>query len=569
MGGDVPVLRYSRVHHCHHRQQTVLTVPTPADIPNQSRPFEDINLFTSDAALQDAVVREGGGEAAAVAGLAAFGAICGSAEMAEHGRLANAHPPVLQAWDHQGRRADRVDFHPSYHDCMSLSISEGLHTPQAIPGANVIRAGALYMAAQMETGHCCPITMTHAAVATLRLAPQIADIWLPRIAARTYDRRLIPPDQKHGVTIGMGMTEPQGGTDLRTNTTAAHRIDGSHYRLTGAKWFLSAPMCDAFLVLAQIETPLKAGPGCFLVPRFRPDNTLNGIHFRRLKDKLGNRSNASSEVDFADADGWLIGDEGRGIAAIMEMVTATRLDCAVASAGLMRRAVAEAIHHCRQRQVFGRQLAEQPVMASVLADLSLQVEACVALSFRLALACDHPASPDAAAWRRLMTPVTKYWVCKSAAPVIAEAMECLGGNGYVETSILPRLYREAPVNSIWEGSGNVMALDVLRVLQREPEAVEIVLDGLEHDAGDDSQLKGGIARIRDILEEPRLVELRARALIEQLAAVAAATMLRRHAPPAIADGFIAARLTGSPRQTFGCGLERADVRAILDRTLVN
>jgi putative acyl-CoA dehydrogenase len=538
------------------------------DVPNQSSPFEDVNLFTGDAALQAAVSREGGNGPGISERLTALGAICGSADAIEHGRLANSYPPVLRTHDSKGHRLDRVDFHPSYHACMQLSISEGLHAPQQHAGANVVRAAGLYLTAQMETGHCCPITMTHAAVSTLQLAPKLAEIWLPRMASRAYDQRLLPADQKHGVTIGMAMTELQGGTDLRSNTTAAHRVEGDHYRLTGSKWFLSAPMSDAFLVLAQIEAPIRSGLGCFLVPRFRPDGTINALHFRRLKDKLGNRSNASSEVEFLDTDGWLIGNEGVGIAAIMEMVTATRLDCAVASAGLMRRAVAEAVHHARQRLVFGRPLIEQPVMAAVLADLALQAEAAVALSFRLARAFDHVTTPEAAAWRRLMTPVTKYWVCKTAPNLIAEAMECLGGNGYVEDSILPRLYREAPVNSIWEGSGNVMALDVLRVLQREPEAIEIVVDGLEREAGDDAHLRAGVERIRLMLEEPRLLDLRARALIEALATVAAGTMLRHHAPTAVADGFIAARLAGAPRQTYGSGLEWADIRAILDRALL-
>lgn len=539
------------------------------EVPNQSRPFEAINLFTSDATLQEAVAREGDGTgAAAVNRLTELGAICGSADAIEQGRLANFHPPVLRTHDARGQRLDQVDFHPAYHACMQVSVGAGLHAPQQHAGAQVARAAAFYMTTQMEAGHCCPVTMTHAAVSTLQLAPNLAEVWLPRVATRTYDPRLVPAEQKHGVTIGMGLTEPQGGTDLRAITTAAHRIDGDHYRLSGSKWFLSAPMSDAFLVLAQIETPIKAGLSCFLLPRFRPDGRINALHFRRLKDKLGNRSNATAEVDLADADGWLVGEQGQGIATVMEMVTTTRLDCAVASAALMRRAVSEAVHHCRQRQVFGRPLIDQPVMAGVLADLALQVEAAVCLCFRLARAFDRATAPEAGAWRRLMTPVTKYWICKTAPHVIAEAMECLGGNGYVEDSILPRLYREAPVNSIWEGSGNVMALDVLRVLQREPEAVELVVDGLERDAGDDRHLLAAVGRIRQMLEEPRLLDVRARALVESLAIVAAGTLLRRHAPDAVADGFIAARLAGPARQTFGSHLERGHTRLILERTLI-
>jgi putative acyl-CoA dehydrogenase len=537
------------------------------DAPNQSRPFEDMNLFTGDAPLQAGVVREGGNGSGVTDRLSKLGAICGSAEAIEHGRLANIYPPVLQTYDSRGRRLDRIDYHPSYHTCMQLSIGEGLHTPIPEAAASVVRAAGLYLTAQMETGHCCPLTMTHAAVSTLQLAPKLAEFWLPGMASRVYDPRHLPATQKAGITMGMGMTEPQGGTDLRTISTVAHRVDGDHYRLTGSKWFLSAPMSDAFLVLAQIETPVKSGLGCFLVPKFRPDGTSNTLHFRRLKDKLGNRSNASTEVDLLDTDGWLIGDEGGGVAAIMKMVTVTRLDCAVASSGLMRRAVVEAVYHCRQRHVLGRPLIDQPIMAGVLADLALQVEAAVALSFRLARAFDHATTLEADAWRRLMTPITKYWVCKTAPGVIAEAMECMGGNGYIEDSILPRLYREAPVNSIWEGAGNVMALDVLRVLQREPEAVEIVVDGLEREAGDDAHLRAGVERIRQMLEEPRLLDMRARALVEALATVAAGTVLRNHAPESVADGFIAARLAGAPRQTYGSGLEWADTRAILDRVL--
>jgi putative acyl-CoA dehydrogenase len=537
------------------------------DAPNQSCPFEDVNLFTGDAALQAAVAREGGSGPGVTERLTALGVICGSADGVEHGRLANAYPPTLRAFDSHGRRLDRVDYHPSYHSCMQLSISEGLHTPVVGAGAHVVRAAGLYLMAQMEPGHCGPVSMSHAAASTLQHAPDLAAVWHPRMASRTYDARFLPADQKTGVTLGLGLTELQGGTDLRALSTAARRVDGTHYRLTGAKWFLSAPMSDAFLMMAQIEAPVKAGLGCFFVPRFRPDGTLNALHFRRLKDKLGNRSNASVEVDLHEADGWLIGAPGDGMGTVTDMISVMRLDCAVTSASLLRRAVAEALHHCRQRHVFGRPLSDQPVMVGVLADLALQAEAAVALSFRLARAFDHATTPEAAAWQRLMTPVTKYWVCKTASAAIAEAMECLGGNGFTEECILPRLYREAPANAIWEGAGNVMALDVLGILQTAPEAVEIVVDGLEREAGDDAHLRAGVERIRLMLEEPRLLDMRARSLIETLATVAAGTMLRHHAPDAIADGFIAARLAGAPRQTFGSGLEWADTRAILNRTL--
>jgi putative acyl-CoA dehydrogenase len=459
---------------------------------------------------------------------------------------------------------------------MSASADEGLHCSAwqhldgespARPGANVERAGSFFLASQMEAGHCCPITMTNASLPVIAQAPAVAEPWLEKLTRRQYDRRLLPLSKKSAATLGMGMTERQGGTDVRANTTRAARTGesgpGAEYRITGQKWFMSAPMSDGFLVLAQTT----AGLSCFLVPRFRPDETVNALRFVRLKDKLGNRSNASSEVEFTEASGFLIGEEGRGVATIIEMVTHTRLDCAVASAALMRRAVAEAVHHTRQRQVFGRALVAQPVMACVLADLSLEVEAATALSFRLARSFDRASDARAAAWRRLMTPVTKYWVCKVASPVIGEAMECMGGNGYVEEGGMPRLYREAPVNSIWEGSGNVMALDVLRVLEKEPEAVEIVLDDIAVFAGDDTHLKAALARIRAMLHEPRLIELRARALMEGLALLAAGCILRAHAPQAVGDAFIAARLSGVPRFTYGQGLEWSDTKAIIDRAL--
>ena len=550
------------------------TPPAAEAVANQSSPFADVNLFTLDAALQGVVKREGGQGAAAR--LTSFGALAGSAEALDHGRLANENPPRLQTHDAKGRRLDVVEFHPSWHWLMAASADEGLHCgawghldgeSPLRPGANVERAGAFYIAAQMEAGHCCPLTMTNAAIPVIRDVPAVAAVWLPKLTRRQYDQRFLPLARKSAATVGMGMTEKQGGTDVRANATQAVRDGaggtGGAYRLTGHKWFMSAPMCDAFLVLAQAT----GGLSCFLVPRFRPDDTVNALHFQRLKNKLGNRSNASSEVEFAAAHGVLLGEEGRGVATIIEMVMHTRLDCAVASAALMRRAVAEALHHTRQRHVFGRTLASQPIMASVLADLALEVEAATALAFRLARSFDRASDSRAAAWRRLMTPVTKYWVCKVASPVIGEAMECMGGNGYVEDGGMPRLYREAPVNSIWEGSGNVMALDMLRVLEKEPEAVEMVLDDLGQAAGDDTHLKASLARVATMLHEPRLIEMRARALMEGIALTAAGCIIRAHAPQAVGDAFIAARLSGVPRFTYGQGLEWSDTKAILARVL--
>jgi putative acyl-CoA dehydrogenase len=544
------------------------------EVFNQSPVLEDINLFTADRALAEAVKREGGGHASKR--LSAFGALCGSAEALQRGRLANEHTPRLRAFDAKGHRLDVVEFHPAYHDCMEISVREGLHcsawdhlaAPGAKPalGANVARSAGCYMAVQMEAGHQCPITMTNAAVPTLLLEPELAKQWLPRILSRDYDKSFKPADAKRGAMFGMGMTEKQGGTDVRANSTRAVAAGsggaGAEYLITGHKWFLSAPMCDAFLVLAQAPQGLS----CFLMPRFLPDGSVNALRIQRLKDKLGNRSNASCEVEFEGAHAWLIGEEGRGVPAIIEMVTGTRLDCAVASAGLMRLALANAIHHCRHRAVFQKKLLDQPLMQQVLADLALDAEAATALSFRLARSFDRASDAHAAAWRRLMTPVTKYWVCKIGPHFAYEAMECLGGNGYVEDGLAARLYRELPVNAIWEGSGNVMALDLLRVLQREPETVEIVMDDLAAVAGGDAYLKSHLARVQGLLHEPRLLDKRGRDLAEALALLAAGTILRAHAPAAVADAFIGTRLSGGVRQTYGQGLDWADTRAIVERS---
>jgi putative acyl-CoA dehydrogenase len=555
------------------------------EVLNQSPPFEDINLFSADRALVEAVNREGGGFAAKR--LAAFGAACGSAAAFERGRLANEYPPRLKAFDTKGRRLDVVEFHPAYHECMAMSAAEGLHcsawehlaeaggktAPGAAsgpaPGTNVARSAGCYMAIQMEAGHQCPITMTNAAVPTLLLQPEIAADWLPRILKRDYDKSFRPANSKRAVTIGMGMTEKQGGTDVRANTTRAEPASGAggpgkEYVITGHKWFMSAPMCDAFLVLAQAPKGLS----CFLMPRFLPDGSVNAIHFQRLKDKLGNRSNASSEVEFHGAHGWLIGEEGRGVPGIIEMVTGTRLDCAVASAGLMRLMLANAIHHCRHRTVFQRKLVDQPLMAQVLADLALDAEAATALAFRLARSFDRTSDPHAAAWRRVMTPVTKYWVCKMAPAFGYEAMECLGGNGYVEEGLAARAYREMPLNAIWEGSGNVMALDLLRVLQREPDTAAIVLEDLGAAAGGESRLKAQLERVQRMLHEPRLLEQRGRVLAEALATLAAGAILHAHAPAYVADAYVATRLSGPPRQTYGQGLDAADTRAIVERAFL-
>jgi putative acyl-CoA dehydrogenase len=544
------------------------------EVFNQSPPFQDINLFSSDTALQEAVTREGAGHA--VPELNQFGHTCGSAEALEQARLANDNPPRLKSFDSKGQRLDVVEFHPAYHALMELSIAQGLHASTwehlARPGtarragASVARSAGCYLANQMEAGHQCPITMTHAAVPTLLLEPNLARDWIGKIVSRTYDKTLKPMAQKRGVTIGMGMTEKQGGTDVRANTTRAEPVGaggpGAEYLITGHKWFMSAPMCDAFLVLAQAP----AGLACLLLPRLLPDGRRNGLRLQRLKDKLGNRSNASSEVEFQAAHGWLIGEEGRGVPNILEMVTLTRLDCAVASAGLMRLALANAIHHCRHRRVFQKHLLDQPLMQQVLADLALDWEAATALCFRLAGAFDG-SDARAAAWRRLMTPVSKYWVCKMGPGLGYEALECLGGNGYVEEGLAARLYRELPLNAIWEGSGNVMALDLLRVLQREPEAFEIVMEDLSSQIGPQPQLRAEFDRLRTILQEPVLLDRRGRDLVEGLAQLAAASILLAHAPSFVAEAFIATRFGGVGRRSYGQGLAGANTRAIIDRAL--
>jgi putative acyl-CoA dehydrogenase len=543
------------------------------NVTNQVPPLTDVNLFASDTALNDAVTREGAASSART--LNAFGLTAGSEESRELAILANRHPPELSTHDRYGRRLDIVTYHPAYHDLMRRSFAEGLTnsvwahlgpaggTPEKSP--HVVRAAALFLAAQMEPGHCCPLTMTNAAVPVLLKNETLARDWLPLVLSRTYDERFEPAVDKASVTIGMGMTEKQGGTDVRANTTQAVRNAEGLYTIAGHKWFMSAPMSDAFLILAQAP----GGLSLFLMPRFLPDCTANALHFQRLKDKLGNRSNASSEVEFHDATGWLIGEEGRGVASIVDMLTSCRLDCAILSAALMRSAVANAVHHAEHRHSGGRALINEPLMQQVLADLSLDVEAAIALSFRLARSFDRARDPRAAAWRRLMTPVTKYWVTKIASPLIAEAMECLGGNGYVEEWPLAALYREAPVNAIWEGSGNVMSLDVLRVLQKEPEVAEFVTEELRAACAGDAALTAAFERLQAVLYEPRLLDVRARQLVESLAKLAAAAILRSQGNAAVADAFIATRIDGPARSTYGQGLEAFDLKAILSRATPN
>jgi putative acyl-CoA dehydrogenase len=534
---------------------------------NQSPPFWDIDLYTVDRSLVEAVAANGG--ASAQGELSEFGRHWGSAAMAERGRIANENTPKLRTFDAKGNRRDEVEFHPAYHELMAHSAHAGVHNSTwaadgkpAGGASEVIRAAKFYMAAQVETGHLCPITMTRASVAALAEQPDLLARVMPVLGTRSYDPAFAPWWTKRGMTLGMGMTEKQGGTDVRSNMTRAER-DGDAYRITGHKWFMSAPMCDAFLVLAQAEEGLS----CFLMPRFAPDGSINAIRFQRLKDKLGNRSNASSEVEFHGAYAERVGAEGKGIRTIIQMVQLTRQDCAIASAGLMRSGLAHALHHARHRSVFQKHLADQPLMQAVLSDMALHVEATVALVMRLCRSFDRaPVDAKEAAYMRLLTPAIKYWVCKSAPGFLYEAMECLGGNGYVEEGILARHYREAPVNAIWEGSGNVMCLDVLRALAREPEVASSIVHELTGEtlglpgAGEATAFLGKAFRRPDSERVARLA-------VEKLALLAAAAALNA-VSPRHAQLFATTRLAGNHAGMYGAvDLASEDVRGLLERAL--
>ena len=530
------------------------------EVQNQPPPLEPYNLFASDAVLGVAIQREGAGWAKDE--LDALGATLGRPETVRLGFDANKFTPQLRTLDRYGHRLDEVEFHPAWHELLTIALKAGLHaSPWAHPkpGAHVARAAGTYMLGQVESGVYCPIAMTYGSVPTLRHAPSIAKEWLPRIFSRDYDRGFRPAKQKTSALLGMGMTENQGGSDLRTNTTRAEPAGDGSFRLHGHKWFMSAPMCDAFLVLAQSPKGLS----CFLMPRWTPDVERNAIQILRLKDKLGNRSNASSEVEFHGAYAQLIGEEGRGIPTIIEMGNYTRLDCCIGSSGLMRQAVAQAVHHARHRTAFQKKLVDQPLMTNVLADLGLESEAATVLTMRLARAYDED-NEAAQVIRRLVTPAAKFWICKLTPFVTYEAMEVLGGSGYIEESIIPRLYREAPVNSIWEGSGNIMCLDVLRAIERTPNAVDV----LRHELGDgkDARLKSFAAQLEKRLSaRDRNDESQARALVRELVLALQAALLTRYAPSAVADAFCASRLSGEGGSAFGTLPRGLDLRAIAER----
>jgi putative acyl-CoA dehydrogenase len=547
-------------------QQAIQSSTSTHEVLNQPPPLQDYSVFTSDTALCEGVLREG----AEWAGewLREIGAVAGSAEAIAQGFAANENPPELHTHDRFGHRIDEVSFHPAWHWLMERAVGWGLHAlPWREPkrGAHVARAAGFFVWSQVESGHGCPISMTYAAVPALRAQPEVAAIWEPLFTSQEYDFGLRPATTKRGAICGMAMTEKQGGSDVRANTTRAVPFgaggSGQEYQLTGHKWFCSAPMSDAFLALAQAP----GGLSCFLLPRVLPDGTRNAITLERLKEKLGNRSNASSEIELHEAWAVMLGPEGRGVPTIIEMVNHTRLDCVIGSAALMRQAVAQAIHHAMHRHAFGKLLINQPLMRVVLADLAIESEAATALMLRLARATDRAQDdPREAHIQRLGTAIGKYWVSKRAIAVTAEALECLGGNGYVEESIMPRLLREAPVNSIWEGSGNVNCLDVLRALAKEPTALETFWDEIRP-AMSDPRIAAAQQRVEAALRDAATREMRARHIVESLALLWQAALLAQHAPNAVADAFCAARLGGEGGLAFGTLPAGADVGAIIER----
>jgi putative acyl-CoA dehydrogenase len=542
----------------------IVDLPTHA-VTNQPPPLVDYNLFDTDPGLREALAREGAGWAEDKA--RAFGAKVGAAGAIQQGFEANAHPPELKAFDRYGERIDEVAFHPAYHALMKLGLEGEVHSiawtaqdnGKAKPGAHVAHAALEYMLTQTEAGVCCPITMTYASIPALRNTPKLYDRWSPLILNAAYDGRSIPAPEKGSATIGMAMTEKQGGSDVRANTTRAEDR-GDHYALTGHKWFCSAPMSDAFLTLAQ----LPEGLTCFLVPRWKPDGTRNRLFIQRLKDKLGNRSNASAEIEYDETFAEIVGEPGRGVQIIMEMVRHTRLDCAAACAGMMRQGAVQAVWHAAHRSAFGKALIDQPLMKAVLADLVLESEAATVLAMRVARAFDV-GSEHERAFARISSAIAKFWITKRLSNHAYEAMECLGGNGYVEESGMPRLYREAPVNAIWEGSGNVNALDVLRALGREPEALHAYLAELNLAKGADPRFDQAVEHLLTALSDPDDREARARRIVEDMAVLLQASLLLRHAPDAVSSAFIVARLPGAMRGCYGALPAGLAVDAIIAR----
>jgi putative acyl-CoA dehydrogenase len=539
------------------------------EVANQPPPLVDLNLFEADTTLREAVRREGAEWAEPR--IAAVGAYAGSAHAQELGRLANENPPRLRTHDRYGNRVDEAEFHPSWHELLGAAVEYELHSspwkdPQ--PGAHVARGAAFMCMSQAEAGIGCPISMTYSVIPALRTQPELAAEWEPRFLSPRYDPANAPAPSKAGALAGMGMTEKQGGTDVRANTTVARPVDGggpgAEYELSGHKWFMSAPMCDAFLVLAQAD----GGLSCFLFPRWTPDGARNRFRLQRLKDKLGNRSNASSEVEFDAASAWLVGEEGAGVRTIIEMVNHTRLDCVLGGATGMRAGVAQAIHHASHRSVFGTVLSEQPLMQNVLADLSVESEAATISALRLARAYDEAIAGDEAATnlKRVANAVLKYWICKRAPAHAGESLECLGGNGFVEESGMPRLFRESPLNSIWEGSGNVQCLDVLRAMIKGPASLEAFFAEVEEGAVAEPRLASYASSLRDeIPGDVTTIETRARHLVERMALALQGSLLVRYGDEAVADAFCASRLGGDWGQAFGTLPAGTDFARIIER----
>jgi putative acyl-CoA dehydrogenase len=541
------------------------------EVFNQSTPLEDANLFELDVPLKEALRREGGGWAEERA--SEMGLIAGSRRVLKLGSDANDFPPKLRTHDRFGHRIDEVEFHPAWHELMHIGFTHGVHSlPWTDPriGANVARAAIMTQLNQAEAGVGCPISMTFSVIPALRHQPEVAAEWEPRFLSNDYDGELRPAETKPGCVAGMAMTEKQGGSDVRANTTRAVPLNGggpgAEYEITGHKWFCSAPMCDAFLVLAQAPNGLS----CFLLPRFTPDGERNGFQIQRLKEKLGNRSNASSEIEFRSAWARMVGEEGRGVRTIIEMVGHTRLDCAIGSSSGMRAGVALATHHTSERSAFGRKLIDQPLMRNVLADLAVESEAATASVMRLARSYDEAAAGDQRAelFKRIATPVLKYWVCKRQTPHAVEALECFGGNGYAEESGMPRLFRESPLMSIWEGSGNVQCLDALRAMVKSPASTDVLFEEIDEARGGDARLDRFVGELRaSISTSPETLEVRARRVVEGMALALQASQLVRHGDPAVADAFCASRLGGDWGGAFGTLPPGTHFDAIIDRVL--
>lgn len=546
------------------------TMASTHDVFNQSRPLTNYNAYLHDTALRDALHRHGASWAEDE--LTAYGAKTGSAEVIEWGFLANEFKPQFFSHDRQGYRVDEVRYHEAYHRLMAMGLESGAHSDPWLnprPGAHVARAAKGYLQSQVEAGHGCPLTMTFASVPSIALTPSLAQEWLPKILANHYDPRNVPHTEKTAVTIGMGMTEKQGGSDVRANTTTASPLakegPGEAYSLVGHKWFTSAPMCDAFLILAQTESGLS----CFLVPRWRPDGSKNPIQVQRLKNKMGNVSNASSEIELRGALGWMVGEEGRGVPAIIEMVAMTRFDCMVGSASGQRQAVAQAINHADGRAAFGKKLIDQPLMQNVLADLQLEVEGSLALTMRMAQALDNTTgkqSNEHDKWLlRLGLPAGKYWICKRTPFHVYEAMECLGGNAVTEDFIMARLYREAPINAIWEGSGNVQALDMLRALSKTPQVLDAWFDELAHTHGQHDVLDRAVEALKAEFTDHENMPYRARNIVDQLALTLQGSLLLRGKDRHVADAFIRSRLGTMGVRNYGCLPGGIDVVSIIER----